>query len=540
MPLTSQSADARATRRGQTLVLFALFLVVLIGSAALTIDYGTWLKSKRDYQNAADSAALQGATFLVKPIDATKQGQARLAAWNSLDRQLSLGLASATIATWAASNNSAAQTSGGYRLWVSTSPNGAGAKYPGAQGTNRSAVFVYVEKDGSSFLGSVFGQGNPNVGAWATAAAGPNRFAVITLRKNGDPTNGNPTDIDVNGGTVLKVIDGDLGGNWGMSINGSGSKVQFSSTASPPDTYGPYLTENVPTGGNGWTPSQVVDGAGNPVPVNYIPEVPDPNYPAPCLTYSVGGSTCLEDRAVAGFPPDATTSRSGDTCPVGALVDRLPSGRYNNIKIPNGTCLVLDPLLLPVAGKYNGIYYITGTLDINNSGLLIGNGVTLIFARAATLNMNAGASISLNGGASGSFGVGNCTVSATVQCKYGGWTSKGGYQWSSGVAPTYIGAPADPYAKGIAMYLCKSVASCDSGGTASTNIVQLSSGSGLDYQGLIYAPYDNVKFSGQPTHKDIGQLVAWTVMFTGGTQIDQTYAGPDSGTPYLIEPNTSQ
>ena len=234
MPLTSQSADARATRRGQTLVLFALFLVVLIGSAALTIDYGTWLKSKRDYQNAADSAALQGATFLVKPIDATKQGQARLAAWNSLDRQLSLGLASATIAAWAASNNSAAQTSGGYRLWVSTSPNGAGAKYPGAQGTNRSAVFVYVEKDGSSFLGSVFGQGNPNVGAWATAAAGPNRFAVITLRKNGDPTNGNPTDIDVNGGTVLKVIDGDLGGNWGMSINGSGSKVQFSSTASPP------------------------------------------------------------------------------------------------------------------------------------------------------------------------------------------------------------------------------------------------------------------------------------------------------------------
>ena len=486
MPLTNQPADGRALRRGQTLVLFALFLVVLIGSAALTIDYGTWLKSKRDYQNAADSAALQGATFLVKPIDATKQGQARLAAWNSLNRQLNLGLASATIASWAAGNNSVAQTSGGYRLWVSTSPNGAGAKYPGAQGTNTSAVFVYVEKDGSSFLGSVFGQGNPNVGAWATAASGPNRFAVITLRKNGDPTNGNPTDIDVNGGTVLKVINGDLGGNWGMSINGSGSKVQFSSTASPPDTYGAYLVENVPTGGNGWTPSQVVDGVGNPVPVNYIPEVPDPNYPAPCLTYSVGGSTCLEDRAVAGFPSNATTDRGvAETCPVSATVDRLPSGRYNNITIPNGKCLVLDPMLAPVAGKSNGIYYITGTLDINNSGLLIGNGVTLIFARGANLNMNAGASISLNSGTG--FGAANCTVGGVVQCKYGGWTSKGGYQWSAGLTPTYTGAPADAYAKGIAMYVCKSTTSCDSGGTASTNIVQLSSGSGLDYQGLVFS-----------------------------------------------------
>ena len=534
MSLTNQpAADRHAARRGQTLVLFSLFLVVLIGSAALTIDYGTWLKSKRDYQNAADTAALQGATFLVKPISSTKEGQARLAAWNSLNRQLNLGVSSGIITGWAGVNNTVAQTSGGYRMWVSTSPNGAGAKYPGAQGTNTSAMFVYVEKDGSSFLGSIFGQGNPNVGAWATAAAGPNRFAVITLRKNGDPTNGNPTDIDVNGGTVLKVIDGDLGGNWGMSINGSGSKIQFSSLTLS-DTYGPYLTENVPTGGNGWTPSQVVDASNTPVPVNYVPEVPDPNYPAPCLTYT-GLNPCLVDRAVAGFPPDATTSRSVDTCPVGALVDRLPSGRYNNIKIPNGTCLVLDPLLLPVAGKYNGIYYITGTLDINNSGLLIGNGVTLIFARGANLNMNAGASISLNSGLG--FGGSSCGI---VQCKYGAWTSKGGYQWSTGLAPTYNGAPADPFAKGMAMYVCKSTASCDSGGSPSTNIVQLSSGSGLDYLGLVYAPYDNVKFSGQPTHKDIGQLVAWTVMFTGGVEIDQTYAGPDSGTPFLIEPNTSQ
>ena len=30
----------------------------------------------------------------------------------------------------------------------------------------------------------------------------------------------------------------------------------------------------------------------------------------------------------------------------------------------------------PVTGKENGIFYITGTLDINNSGLVVGDGVT--------------------------------------------------------------------------------------------------------------------------------------------------------------------
>lgn len=517
---------------GQTLVIFALFLVVLIGAAALTIDYGTWLKARRDYQNAADSAALQGATFLTKPISSTKQVQGRKAAWASLNRQLLLGLSDGTLDTYAAGNTTAgaARTDGGYRMWVSTSPNGAGTKYSGAQGANPSAMFVLVERDNPSFFARVFSQGDRNVGAWATAGAGPNRFAVITLRHNGDPTNGNPTDIDINGGTVLTVKDGDVGGNWGMAINGNGSAMVFASSTS--DQYGLYLTENVPTGGNGWTAGQVRDGSGTPVTPAYLPEVLDPAYPAPCLTYGVGvGNGCLEDRGSVS----ATTSRSVDACPVAGTVDRLPSGRYNNISIPNGKCLVLDPTLNAVNGKESGIYYITGTLDMNNSALLIGNGVTIIFARGGNLNMNSGASMSVNSGTG--FGAAACGAN----CKYGAWTTKGGLQWSLGSPATYLGGPADSTARGLALYVCKSVADCGSGSTPSTNIFQMNStGTGVDYQGLVYAPLDNVKIAGQPTHKDIGQLVAWTVQFTGGVAIDQTYDGPDSGTPFLLEPTTGQ
>jgi hypothetical protein len=285
------------------------------------------------------------------------------------------------------------------------------------------------------------------------------------------------------------------------------------------------------TPGNGWTAGQVTDAAGNAVPVQFVQEVPDPAYPAPCLTYGVGGGTCLEDRtATLGLSYSATTNRVGETCPVVGDIDRLPGGRYNNIRIPNGKCVLLDPTFGGVAGKRNGIYYITGTLDINNSGLVIGNGVTLVFARNGDLNMNAGATISLNSSTSACGG---------SDCKFGAWTSEGSYSWSNGAAPGYS-TPTSPFERGIAAYVCRSAANCGSGGSPSTNIFQINSGSGIDYRGLIYAPLDNVKIAGQPTHKDIGQIVAWTVMFTGGSEIDQTYDGPDSATPLLIEPRTNQ
>ncbi len=111
--------------------------------------------------------------------------------------------------------------------------------------------------------------------------------------------------------------------------------------------------------------------------------------------------------------------------------------------------------------------------------------------------------------------------------------------WTAGPSPTYL-APSDPFERGIAAYVCKSAANCASGGGPSTNILQMNSSSGIDYQGLIYAPFDNVKIAGQPTHNDIGQLVSWTAQFTGGSEITQTYDGPDAATPVLLEPRLGQ
>jgi Flp pilus assembly protein TadG len=546
-----RSAARRRHVEGQTLVVFALFLVVLLGATGIAVDYGSWLKVRRDYQNVADAAVLAGSVHLVRPITFAKQADARKAAWKSIEDQLGLTLDEATLSlsdTPTGPGTGYLDVATGFRIWVSTPPLGPTTAYTGAFAGSNRVLFAWVEKDNPSFFSRILGIGDQKVSAWATAGTFPNRFAVITLRKNGQPTNGNPTDLDINGGTKLNVVDGDVGGNWGMSVNGGTSQVRM--TSSTGDTYGIYLTENVPTGGNGWVPSQVVNGSGIAIPVQYSAEVTDPNYPAPCLTYTGGGS-CLVDRAVGAFPPDATTARVGDTCPYNTTtnVDRLPAGRYDDIKVPNNKCLVLDPTFNPVTGKENGIFYITGTLDINNGGLVIGDGVTLIFDRNAGLNMNAGASISLNSGNTTNnplaAACGGVVGGGTTNCRFGGWSAKAGaggtYTWSLGTSPTFS-IPGDPFERGLAAYVCKSAgaANCGSGGSPSTNIFQMNSASGIDYRGMIYAPYDNVKVAGQPTHSDIGQLVAWTAQFTGGSTITQTYDGPDSAVPVLLEPRLGQ
>jgi Flp pilus assembly protein TadG len=52
------------SERGQTLVLFTVFMMSLLGMAALAIDAGSWYQDRRHVQNDADAAALAGAAFI--------------------------------------------------------------------------------------------------------------------------------------------------------------------------------------------------------------------------------------------------------------------------------------------------------------------------------------------------------------------------------------------------------------------------------------------------------------------------------------------
>ena len=54
----------RNNQRGQALVLTVVFLVSLLGMAALVLDVGSWYRAKRNLQATADAAALAGAQAL--------------------------------------------------------------------------------------------------------------------------------------------------------------------------------------------------------------------------------------------------------------------------------------------------------------------------------------------------------------------------------------------------------------------------------------------------------------------------------------------
>jgi secretion/DNA translocation related TadE-like protein len=58
--------------KGQATVLTLIFLVVLLGMAALVLDLGSWYRADRDTQSTADAAALAGAQAL--PDDTSQAG----------------------------------------------------------------------------------------------------------------------------------------------------------------------------------------------------------------------------------------------------------------------------------------------------------------------------------------------------------------------------------------------------------------------------------------------------------------------------------
>src|SRR6476659_7684245 len=59
---TPRTRPKRRGEAGQTVVLFTVLLMGLLGAAGLAIDYGFWALNKNQVQSAADASALAGAS----------------------------------------------------------------------------------------------------------------------------------------------------------------------------------------------------------------------------------------------------------------------------------------------------------------------------------------------------------------------------------------------------------------------------------------------------------------------------------------------
>ena len=575
----------RDEKRGQILVMFGLGMIVFLGFAALTVDIGFLLVTQRSYQNAADEAALAGAVYLTRPISdpcaddvsgtATKHDCARAAAWRFLDADLDLVIDDAFIDSTLRGSSTpeegrlVATNAAGpeYRLWVSTPPIDAGlSSSMSTVGDSNQVLFVRVDRVRSPFIAGVLGIGDLNVSSWATAGIFPNRWAVITLRRGQggaqiDSGPANATDMVIAGsGSSLVVRNGDVGGNFGLKMPGSGSRIILDGG---PDEANVYLKDHLPCSSSAcWSSGQIVDTMGNAQDARKLPSfVADPNYLPPTGLNANAPNGPMDNPSplldiprspnipASGPNRDDVVIRNSDPGSVagaGCSSDSpvLGPGWVQDVTIAGSKCLILrgdvfrtdmyDPATeqdVPLT-QMPGILYVTGQIRVGNDALIVADGVTIVIRPDGSngqFTPTSGGSMDINRGNS-DLGV--------VQ-KLGGWTTKGvtSYTSASGrwVYDSSLESNPTLNGVGIALYVLKATQVPFSLGNG-TDVIKVSSGSGLAWNGVTYAPNDNVKISGQPNHDGIGQLISWTFTFDGGVQVTQTFDGPGDGPPFLIEP----
>jgi Flp pilus assembly protein TadG len=117
--------------RGQATVLTLVFLVVLLGMAALVLDMGSWYRADRATQNAADAVALAGAQALPENPTLAKTLAAQYATKNG-----GLGSGAVTISSKIVANDT---------------------------------ISVKVQRAAPGFFSKIFGKKSVTVGSTATA-----------------------------------------------------------------------------------------------------------------------------------------------------------------------------------------------------------------------------------------------------------------------------------------------------------------------------------------------------------------------------------
>ena len=150
------SPDRRRPQRGQALVIAALAFTVLLAMTGVVIDSGNAYVQQRGTQNAADSAALAGATVMVENLGGSPKTDADV-----------LAAVRAAI-----SNNQTTLSSASYVDWTGANVGTVGNAPSGAIPSTAAGVNVKGERTFRTYVAGIAGFNNFTVGADATAVAG--------------------------------------------------------------------------------------------------------------------------------------------------------------------------------------------------------------------------------------------------------------------------------------------------------------------------------------------------------------------------------
>jgi hypothetical protein len=484
---------------GQVLPLFTLFLIVLLGMAALAVDISSVYSAERFYRSSGDAAALAGAQDLqqgnTRTVTSVEQARAR---GHSMD-VLASRLGATSIPTGGQCDPAADIVD----CALPGTPYVVSIKTPSPTCVScdpERSVQVRVRHPayGLTFA-RLLGQSEWNVEA--TSVAGltfAGKYAIQTLRPPKPLPNGldqHRENIDVNGtNTWLKVVRGDIGTNTSAYTN-SGGRI----------TLGPgYRIDHI----DDITPDPWnKDLSGNPRGRLITRLIPDPAHPiasfegAPSFRNQANGETPCTG---ADFPADYRAILDG-----GLNVKCYAPGVYErNFSVQTNT---------DVAYLMPGAYRFDGGIDVR--GYLLGGlvrsrpGVAIVVPQSQTLTANNTIALWLN--------LGDETCAAD-DCRAEPARDHAGnpVETPEGLILS-IEVPRDPSCfSGTTPILCSDT---------NNDTVRLPGNGQIRVAGVIYAPSDNIQINGDNTSQEglVGQIIAWTVKYSGGAKLNQDYPGAE-------------
>lgn len=339
-----RAAGPMTDESGQTLVLVALSLLLLLGAMALVVDVGFVRFQQRRLQTAADSAALAAGLELGN-CNNTICTNMTTAAATALKED---GITSTTITP--ATNQCTVSTSSSLAMIVNVAPCVLGSTTNDPNYGNMHMVEVVLTQPQRTFFGGLLGVRTMNLVARAEAgdswintnSSGGNCIYTKSLEFNG--SNG-----------VFTLNNCGVYDNGNLQTN-SGDAV----TASTFLYYGSWSPNNCNSscvwnigGTNTAPPSHTTTAQSDP-----LASLTPPTKPSNSSTYN------------------NTTPNSGAT---------LQPGYYpNGINLNSNVSITLAP----------GLYYMNGSINVNSGATISGTGVELYFLNGA-LQLNSGSTAQL-------------------------------------------------------------------------------------------------------------------------------------------------
>jgi hypothetical protein len=543
----------RHRRRGQVLPLFALFLVVLLGFAALAVDVSGAYSARRAYRSEADAASLAGAQDLQVPgtrtVTPAERIRARRHALDSIVSQLGItgSLPGACSVTGDVDVTDACVLPGTQFHLSIRAGTYSGQVAPIVCSSCDPARSVQVGLRNANYelsFARVLGVSSWNVGVTSIAGLGFSRsYAVVTLRPpkaTGSTFNVNDIVLNSNG-TIVNVHSGDVGSNANMDYSGLGAQMNIDSG------YGMYYFD--PYFAPQWytsppfPPTQIVQ--------NITTLIQDPGYRYPAMT----GAPTYDDARSSQFATLPAVDRADvdSTCMAEAL--KIDPAKYTWM---TGLLLTPDKIFCYNPGNYlsgsgakdaridaatgelailkPGAYYLESGMKIR--GRVVGGyesgqpGVALMFdergpsnCSACVFDGNNAETIALNAGTKFPRGASGVAATAAID-------------WSG--LPVQTSGPSSPTPP-ILISLLVRHDTAGSGG-ASECVVQpierttcldsqnrtltIGGGGQLDVEGVQYMPSDNVTIAGSSDgNGTVGQIISWTLTYSGSTTLNQEGSG---------------